>query len=624
MNRYYRPSAPRYTSQFVEQQYPLDLIAQAGAMKYQNKQKMAADIAQFSALNNVLPAGYRTQEIAPYVRQKWDNRINETINKYSNNYDSPQALMEFTKLKQEWQRDPDVQLMKNDYEFGNKEWDEVKKSPTFALDKKGDNIDPKTGMLKQFQPGSRYQGYSPITRYAAWDEKAINEYKTIEPQKASAPLREEAYTDPYGRPGVRKIQTDYEVRDQNMINEKTTSMAQNVVNRSTPEGAYLYEELREKLGRVPTIEDAIKVYEPYANSAAVMNQQSRTVTDVIDTTGGSGSGAATFNNSGNIKIQLPISPRPSDANMPSRKEINQSRLDKLVNNPAGAPADIKMLDRRLAKADPHYASLQWNDRIKKMKEVEKDTRKQTYDLTLSYWGPEAEKYFNTVVGGAINDKGELTTDGSKVMIEGQTIYDVTNGKILQDIKEKDAITNKGNILRMLGKSTKEDKAYQPIPGLVYFENVKGNKSNVYGMQMPDLVQADKPLWNLYSPQRNHMTGVGNVYAVDYIPGRNLVFSDVSDSGTNGDQENVSAKSKDGKYFVPFYDMSNTGEVDLVVRVFDKNPAKLNIDYTDPDDKSYIKEYKLSDYSYTEDEQGNVITPEQSLQETMYGETFNIK
>ena len=163
MNRYYRPSAPRYTSQFVEQQYPLDLIAQAGAMKYQNKQKMAADIAQFSALNNVLPAGYRTQEIAPYVRQKWDNRINETINKYSNNYDSPQALMEFTKLKQEWQRDPDVQLMKNDYEFGNKEWDEVKKSPTFALDKKGDNIDPKTGMLKQFQPGSRYQGYSPIT-----------------------------------------------------------------------------------------------------------------------------------------------------------------------------------------------------------------------------------------------------------------------------------------------------------------------------------------------------------------------------------------------------------------------------------------------------------------------------
>lgn len=624
MNRYYRPSAPRYTSQFVEQQYPLDLIAQAGAMKYQNKQKMASDIAQFSALNSVLPAGYRTQEIAPYVRKKWDERINETINKYSNSYDSPQALMEFTKLKQEWQRDPDIQLMKNDYEFGNKEWDDVKKSPTFALDKKGDNIDPKTGMLRQFTPGSSYRGYSPITRYAAWDEKAINEYKTIEPRKASAPLKEEAYLDPYGRPGVRKIQTDYEVRDENMINEKTTSMAQNVVNKSTPEGAYLYEELREKLGRVPTIEDAIKVYQPYAQSAKVMNQSSRTVTDTIDTSG-SGTGAGSFtNNNGGITIQIPISPRPSDTNMPSRKGLNQSTLDKLYNNPNGATADIKMLDRRLAKADPNYAKLPWNDRIAKMKEVEKATRKSTYNLNLSYWGPEAEKYFNTVTGGAINDKGELTTDGSKVMFEGQTIYDINNAKVLQDVKDKDAITNKGNILRMLGKSTKEDKALQPIPGLVYFESVQGNKSNMYGMQMPDLVNADKPLWNLYSPQRNHMTGVGDVYAVDYIPGKPFIFSDISDSGTNGDQEQISTKTKDGKYFVPFYDMDSTGNVDLVVRVFDKNPAKLNVDYTDPDNKSYIKEYKLSDYGYDKDETGNYKSPEQSLQEAMYGEIFNIK
>ena len=98
MNRYYRPSAPRYTSQFVEDQYPMDMILQSGAMKYQQKQQFAENVGKLNALNASLTPGYRTMRMAPQVINDWDKKINDTIARLGNNYDSPSALMDFSKL----------------------------------------------------------------------------------------------------------------------------------------------------------------------------------------------------------------------------------------------------------------------------------------------------------------------------------------------------------------------------------------------------------------------------------------------------------------------------------------------------------------------------------------------
>ena len=121
INRFYQPSAPRYTSQFIEDRYPEELIMQAGAMKYGQQQQFAKDVGEISGLNAATPYGYRTTDIAPIVRKKYSDRINEFQTRFATSYDSPQAVMELTKLRTEFQSDPDRQLMIMDATQGNEE-----------------------------------------------------------------------------------------------------------------------------------------------------------------------------------------------------------------------------------------------------------------------------------------------------------------------------------------------------------------------------------------------------------------------------------------------------------------------------------------------------------------------
>jgi len=592
MNRFYRPSAPRYTSQFVEDQYPMDMILQAGAMKYQNKQKMAGDIAEFSAMANVLPAGNRTQEMAPIVRQNWDKRINDTITKYSSSYDSPQAMMEFTKLKQEWQRDPDVQLMKYDYEVGNKEWEEIRKSPTYAMDKKGENINPQTGMLKQFRPGDSYKPYAPVTKYAAWDEKAMNEYKTIELQSKYVKQRK-PYKDELGNVGMEEVQGEVQYRDPKMIQEKTLSMAQNVINRSTPEGSYVFEDLKEKLGRIPTVADAVQYYKPIESSAVAYKENFQTNWNE-NTGGGSGSGTGItgMNNGQGVTFRTPISVKTEGTARVGVSDIRQINTDKIFGNTREMNAYEKALQKRVLASNP---TLDKEGQLKEMKRIIKEERDRPYSLKYNYWGPEVEKEVNTVFGGGINEKGELTAEGSKAMFEGSTLIDLTTGEYVQDMDDKDALTAKDNILRVLGTADRNDKAMQPMPGSIFIESVNGGKSKMYLVKSEDLAQKEKPMWNFNGYQRDALTGIGDVFAIDfYSDGTNHQeqYYDMSDPNTNNDQKNIQAQTGNGLYFVPQRDFSS-GEIK--VKVFAANPTGSDIEDTEKN-PLYLKEYKASDYN----------------------------
>jgi len=592
MNRYYRPSAPRYTSQFVEDQYPMDMILQSGAMKYQQKQQFAENVGQLNALNASLTPGYRTMRMAPEVISSWDKKINDTIARLGNNYDSPSALMEFSKLKTQWERDPNVNLIKYDREMGNKEWDDYKKSPTLNLDI-NPNADPRTGMLKQFNPGDTYTPYSPLIKYADVPERAINEYKTIETQKRSG-FKEEAYTDPYGRPGIRKVQTDVEYRDPNMINEKTQSLIERTKAKSEPWSAYHYEDLKRKLGRNPTDAEIARSFEPFARSSMVANETSRTNTDVVDLTKGTegGTGITGMNSGQGITFRTPISVRTEGTARVGVSDIRQIDTDKMFGKTREMNPYEKALQKRVLASNPN---LDREGQLKEMKRIIKEERDRPYTLKYNYWGPDVEKEVNTVFGGGINDKGELTAEGTKTMFEGSTLIDLTTGKYVQDIDDKGALTEKGNILRVLGTADKNDKAMQPQPGSIFIESVSGGKSKMYLLKSEDLAQKEKPIWNFNGYQRDPLTGIGDVFAIDfYSDGTNHQeqYYDMSDPNTNNDQKNIQAQTANGLYFVP---QREFGKGEVKVKVFAANPTGTDLEDVQ-NNPLYLKEYKVSDYN----------------------------
>jgi hypothetical protein len=273
MNRFYQPSSPRYTSQFVENNLPMDLMMKAGEQKYAQQQQFAQSVGQMSALNATLTPGYRTAYMAPEVINRWDQKINEFAQKYSNSYDSPQAIMELYKLHSQWSGDPDVQLIKYDREVGNKEWDKmIEKTDTYATDI-NKNIDHATGMLKQFQSGNQYTPYSPLIKtqdtYKHWGE----EFRTIEPTK-SIGHQEGTYTDSAGvlRHGLQNV--NIETRDPGMLQSKAMEIAKRIHDGTDQFALYHRESLAQGLGREPTMEEIYNSLVPIAEAARTLNPKS--------------------------------------------------------------------------------------------------------------------------------------------------------------------------------------------------------------------------------------------------------------------------------------------------------------------------------------------------------------
>jgi hypothetical protein len=147
MNRYYNPSAPKYTSQFVEEEYPLDLMLQSGMMKMQQQADFAKNIGEMEGIIAATPNGFRTERMAPAVREKWATALNDWAVNNLDRYDSPQAISELTRLRTEFLNDPDIQLMKTDYQYGNEEYMSMKQKA--GSQDINPNINPITGMIQQ-------------------------------------------------------------------------------------------------------------------------------------------------------------------------------------------------------------------------------------------------------------------------------------------------------------------------------------------------------------------------------------------------------------------------------------------------------------------------------------------
>lgn len=579
MNRYYRPSAPRYTSQFVQEQYPTELLMQTGAMKYQNKQKIAGEMAELSALTNVLPAGNRTQEMANEVRAEWDNNINELINKYSNNYDSPQALMEFTKLKQRFQRDPDIQLMKQDYEIGNKQWEDIRKSPTFLLDKKGDNINPETEQLWQFSRGDQYRDYSPVTRYVDWEEEASKGLRSI-PKQGRYVKERRPYTDELGNTGMEEVQGQISERDPNSIVEQTISMAENVLNRSTPAGAYLYEDLKERFGRPPTMEEVLKVYEPIAKGAVERSENIHTLWKEQNNAGGRSREGFNPDAVSNVTDPYPVGGR-TGADI-SKNEI---RLMKNTNKflktlPEGKEIDFKnnekynnILAKIQKEVDPEIRTKTFKEQANAINDyidtLEGDDKKQQeYYIKRLDW-EESEKlqdrYFSGNVKDGVIGKGGVPSSA----LLGTNVWNQETGEKITEKSELEKLLKEGNVLKIEGVPDNSVVAELDAPGMIH-ATIGDKRIMFQGPQ--EYADKYRPEWNWNSFMRHPVTGMGDGFVLILggidENGRHIKnqYKDITHYGMQ--EENIPAMGGSALHIIPY---QNHEDGNVHIGVYAANP-----------------------------------------------------
>jgi hypothetical protein len=611
MNRYYRSSSPRYTSQFVEEQYPTDLIMQAGAMKYQQKQQFAADIGQLSGLNATLPISSRTAEMRQNVINKWDNRINETISKIGNNYDSPQAMMELTKLKTDWVRDGDVQLIRTDAELGEKELEEQRRSSTFAQDW-NPNVNPENNMLWQFREGDTYKRYQPLVKFADIGEKAIKEYESIdlssEHVEGSIP-----YTDEWGNTGMKRTQGEIQYRDPKKLREKTFSLAESIINRSTPEGTYAYVKLKERLGKEPTMKDAMQILLPYESAATSRNENLNTIWDQNTGTGNSSGGIGDLTGNG------PDYPLPVGNDNKYTNNISEYRTQMMASSWFGSDSTPETYSfasknqlNRIAKTKPGTLNLSVRD---KWNTLIDDTKTQRNNMSNFKYTTFDKKKQNDVtqglVGVPISDSGILTQDASSSFLLGSVMFDLDKGSYVQD-KEKESMLKKDNYVGIIGQVSKEDIANSEIGDAWIVQVGSGKDTKRYAVKKDDKTWRETQLqYNMSGDSRSKNTGVGNPVILqidtrsDGTPVTNMV--DVMSTGINGDPMNLIGNNDNELVFVPITDYTG-GKERRVINVFAVNPYLAkdkdnSKDYGSPDENN---EYFLGQYEqFSKSKHGNM-------------------
>lgn len=610
MNRFYRPTAPKYTSQFVEEQIPADLMMGYMNMKAGQQANFAENIGKLQAESSLIPNGLRTQDMAPRVRNKWSSAISEWSGKNMNNYDSPQAIAELSAMRTQFLNDPDVLLMKQDYE-DSQLYKQIKiKSGPSDVDP---NIeDPTTGRLFQFEEGTPYSPYLPVIGDPGVPEKILKEFSMVPTNKVNSPYLSYT-TDPVTGEKIRvEGQRTTDTTNKQQFDITLKNMVDRAMNNKEDWSVYQNAKFRNEYGRDMTEEDWYNFIAPIA--ARTIKSDYSDVRDYGASPTSSDSGSGGMGTGATSTFTTPLIPKSNDTNMPSKKELRQHNLGNLFNIDDRTSPRVKILQEVMARDVPGWNSLSEREQSKMMKERIKEASGRTYSMQYGYWGPEVEEELNQVFAGKINTDGTLNATGAGVQIAGQTVVDLDDDKVINR-KDKEKFASKDVALRFLGRPTMESKGLQKYPGLVIFESNALGKNKIYAIKMDDLAIKDKPTWNIEGFRRNVATGVGDVFAVDFSnsPDMMPMFSDVSDSDTNGKPENVRAKTQHGVYVVPVQDINPaSGSADVRVKVFKANPSGTNV--LDEDSDLLMKEYWLGDYKDV-DEEGN-WQPERGLYRAM--------
>lgn len=184
VNRFYTPSLPEYTSQFVEDKTPWDSIIGLEQEKLQRGEKALAYAAETDALTGSLTPGYRTQNIAPEVTSAYKQKMDKWMENYGESSYSIPALRELTKINAEFRSDPNVKLIQQDREASGI-YEQMRKSPNYRPET-DPNIDPETGQVRQFGAGQSYNPYDTPIEFGDLANSIRQRIGTLKSESSSA------------------------------------------------------------------------------------------------------------------------------------------------------------------------------------------------------------------------------------------------------------------------------------------------------------------------------------------------------------------------------------------------------------------------------------------------------
>jgi len=562
---------------------------QAGAMKYGQQQQFAKDVGEISGLNAATPYGYRTTDIAPIVRKKYSDRINEFQTRFATSYDSPQAVMELTKLRTEFQSDPDRQLMIMDATQGNEERNaQIRSTNTYNMDY-DPNVHPATGKIKQFRPGEPYSPYGQLIHYQDLEKHANEAFNQVQPNLTSVPLLNES--------GESIGQQTRKYIDPNKLEPVIQSLAQKAVEGNSKEAAYLRTRFRDENGnpRNPTFEEAYNYYKPLGEKYM---QESRTL-DIYKTSTGSGNGSGGEQGVGIATQTMPASKTSVNMTDLTKRKVNQKLLynffheNKIpLSSDAGFANIIARLKNEKALSDKATSS----EEATALKKYIDETKDQSMYLKVERpTDPkevkDAESYF--FGSGAVN--GKLNSDIKGSVIAGSYLWDTKTGETIIDKKKISELLKEDTSIAVIGKVDERTSTMAPFPNAWQIDIgdksylIKGSDEGTY---------KDKLTWNLYGMDRSN-TDIGAPFAYNIIDGRGEI-TDISDPGMDGDPTKLTDSY--ALYIVPMRDHTETDKYNRPIikyKVFSSNPLVGNnnkSNYMDDSNPKFLREYKLSDFA----------------------------
>jgi hypothetical protein len=244
VNRFYTASLPQYTSQFVEDRTPWDKMLAIEEAKINRTDKVNALAGETDALTGSLTGGYQTDELVPQVRDRYKTAIDNLYKKYQGNMFNSQAIKEISSLNAQFQRDPDVQLIKKDAQDSELY---AKLKMTMKPGMIDPNFDPNTGEYYQYKSGEQYRGYDPLIDLSSWANERYSkiqsrvktndlQYRTVEAKDAKGNVIRDAEDKPVVINYLDQEEVEY--RDETLLKEATKNMAQDIINTRGPEARY--------------------------------------------------------------------------------------------------------------------------------------------------------------------------------------------------------------------------------------------------------------------------------------------------------------------------------------------------------------------------------------------------
>jgi len=594
INRFYRPSQPAYTSQFVAEQYPVDLMLQQGAMKYSQAQQFYQNVGKLSALNATLQPGYRTTRMAPMIRRKYEDEIQAFTEKYSDSYDSPQALMDLSRLRNTWSNDPDVQLIMYDREMGNKQRDKMlQDTDTYHLDI-DKNVDRESGMLKQFNPGDSYIGYQPLLKYVDIPTQLRGELDKVPWQKGTrSAIR--MVPDPTNPTGQRMIKQEIEQDIEQRTLDTFAPTIQTLINRYRQGGEEWTEYLRAKAGADVSDEQLAKYFAniaiPLTGVKETADYNYETMRDWL---------GKDYEGQGN----MPVFKLPGTGIEPGSKKVRPRdiRRSALINK--FSKDDFNFTDNDQYLNTLHKAAIEQNNKeilnedineqkrflIKYLKD-DNSSINQTYKYNYKgYDDPDVREDKTKEIFGLNVVSGKLNADVTSSAILGSTLIDYETGKEIQDPDEKAKLLKEGIAVSVEGELKDDYMAPKPNMKVV---NIDGKTYFMTGNQRE--TEEKRPIWNFKGYERAVDTGIGNTFVMEFRGGPDeqnpVAFLDhtVRDEYRN-DYNNIDYQSPGTLYMKTVKDFTDGGKVK--VKVYAHNPKDAQI--LNNENPFFIKEYALAE------------------------------